>query len=75
MEDRTEEIARALCDTAKELDWHPTRIAACVNKGERAARMWMDGDAAISGPDLLALLRTMPGLAERLLPGPTQAAA
>lgn len=63
-----QEIAEALRESAAQAGWNATRLAAEVEKSEQSARQWMRGEAMLSGPDLLKLLRTMPGLAERLLP-------
>lgn len=74
MEER-EEIARALRATAAEIGWTVTTVAATANRTEGAARAWWDASASIGGPELLILMRAMPGLKERLLPSNPPAVA
>lgn len=70
-----EEIADALRVTAEELGWKPVHIAALIDRGELSARLYLKGETVIGGPELLKLLRAMPGLRERLLPFTSKAAA
>lgn len=60
------QIAEALRKSAAESGLNATQVAARIGRGEQVVTRYMRGNAEPSGGTLLAIMREIPGVAQRL---------
>lgn len=60
------QIAEALRESAAESGLNATQVAARIGRGEQVVTRYMRGNVEPSGAVLLAIMREIPGVAQRL---------